>query len=212
LGVWRDAIRLLEPAEVIIPYAQLIEVPSHRVRVRRDVNRLLDVIRVHAWLHQHGRERDEQDRVLATEVDFHKAVELVADSLERSWKSLTPAEEAVLRAIGSLSEAKRKNGFTRSDLQVEGTTHGGSRTVSKLSAKLATSSAIGDLGRRGIGTLCRATPRIRAWASPYACQTAARMTLKGPMSICQRVLRPLVQPTRTKGTNRAVTCKRRIAR
>jgi hypothetical protein len=120
LGVWRDAIRLLEPAEVIIPYAQQIKVPSHRVRVRRDVNRLLDVIRVHAWLHQHGRERDEQGRILATEEDFHKAVELVADSLERSWKSLTPAEEAVFRAIGSLSEAKRKNGFRRNDLEVEG--------------------------------------------------------------------------------------------
>jgi hypothetical protein len=120
LGVWHSAIRLLEPAEVIVPYAELIQVPSHRVRVRRDVNRLLDVIRVHAWLHQHGRERDEQDRILATEADFHKAVELVADSLQRAWKSLTPAEEAVLAAIGSLPKASQKNGFTRSDLEVEG--------------------------------------------------------------------------------------------
>ena len=120
LEMWHDAIWLLKPTEVIVPFAERIEVPSHRVRVRRDVNRLLDVIRVHAWLHQHGRDRDGEGRIIATEDDFHAAVELVADSLQRAWKSLTPAEEAVLRAIGSLAEAKRKNGFRRNDLEVEG--------------------------------------------------------------------------------------------
>jgi hypothetical protein len=120
LGVWHDAIRLLEPGEVVVPYAQRIEIPVHRVRVRRDINRILDVIRVITWLHQHSRERDEQERILATEDDFYAARQLVADSLERAWQSLTPAEEAVMKAIASLSEAKSKNGFRRNDLEVEG--------------------------------------------------------------------------------------------
>ncbi len=120
LGVWHDVVRLLEPAEVIVPYARRIEVPSHRVRVRRDINRLLDVIRVLAWLHQHVRDRDEQGRVLATEDDFRAALELVSDSLRRAWRSLTPTEEAVMDAARALPEARRKNGFHRADLAVEG--------------------------------------------------------------------------------------------
>ena len=214
LGVWHDAIRLLEPAEVIIPYAQRIKVPSNRVRVRRDVNRLLDVIRVFAWLHQHGRKRDEQGRILTTEADFHKAVELVADSLERSWKSLTPAEETVLKAIGSLSEAQRKNGFTRGDMDVEGHDTRRIRTLSKPSAKRATSSAIGDLGPRVIATLCRATPRIRAWASPYARPTRAKTMTEEPTRMCGGILPNLVplKRTKAKGANRAVPRERRIVR
>ena len=58
VGVWHDAIRLLEPARVIVPYARRIRVPSSQVRIRRDVTRLLDVVRVISWLHQHSRTRD----------------------------------------------------------------------------------------------------------------------------------------------------------
>ncbi len=145
LKVWHDAVRLLEPAEVIVPYARRIEVPSHRVRVRRDVNRLLDVIRVHAWLHQHGRERDERGRVLATEDDFRAARELVSDSLERAWESLTPAEEAVMGAIAALPKANQKNGFTRNQLEVAG--HDKRRVQDAL--KALTESGYLESERRG---------------------------------------------------------------
>jgi hypothetical protein len=64
---WHDAIRLLEPAEVIIPYANRLEIPSCPIRIRRDARRLVDVVRVVAWLHQHQRERDEDGRILASE-------------------------------------------------------------------------------------------------------------------------------------------------
>ena len=118
LRLWHDAILLLEPAEVVIPYARRIRMPTQRVRVRRDVNRVVDVIRIHAWLHQHARERDDLGRILATEEDFRAALGLVADSLGRAWGSMTPAEEAVMDAIRSLPEAVRKNGFTRGQLQL----------------------------------------------------------------------------------------------
>jgi DNA primase len=52
LEVWRDAIKLLEPEDVVIPYAKRIVIPSSLVRIRRDARRLLDVVRVIAWLHQ----------------------------------------------------------------------------------------------------------------------------------------------------------------
>ncbi len=116
LEKWHDAIRLLEAAEVIVPYAERIAAPSRLVRMRRDINRLLDVIRVRAWLHQHARERDEQGRILATEEDFRAALDLIGDSLMRAWGSMSPAEEAVMEAVRSLPEAVRRNGFTRGEL------------------------------------------------------------------------------------------------
>ena len=113
---WSDAIRLLEPAEVIIPYAGRVEIPSSPIRIRRDVRRLVDVVRVVAWLHQHQRERDGEGRILASEEDFATALSLVSESLTRAWKTLTPSEEKVLRAIKKLPEQLRRSGFRRRDL------------------------------------------------------------------------------------------------
>ncbi len=88
---WHDAIRLLEPGqEVVIPYAERIEIPSSPIRIRRDARRLVDVVRVIAWLHQHGRERDEGGRIVATEGDFHAALRLVSESLTRAWRAPLP--------------------------------------------------------------------------------------------------------------------------
>jgi hypothetical protein len=117
---WRDAITLLEPAEVIIPYADRLEIPSSPIRIRRDARRLVDVVRVVAWLHQHQREKDDQGRILASEEDFLTALSLVSESLTRAWQTLTPSEETVLRAIKGLSEQLRKSGFRRRDLKVKG--------------------------------------------------------------------------------------------
>lgn len=62
--VWQDAIRLLKESDVIVPYAERIELPTSQVRIRRDVHRLLDVIRVVAWLSQYRRNRDQQGRIV----------------------------------------------------------------------------------------------------------------------------------------------------
>ncbi len=115
---WHDAIRLLEEADVSIPYADRIEIPNSPLRIRRDARRLLDVVRVIAWLYQHQRERDEYGRILATEEDFHEALRLVSESLRRAWQTLTPSEETVLRSIRELPEQPRTKGFKRRDLKV----------------------------------------------------------------------------------------------
>jgi DNA primase len=115
---WHDAIRLLEGADVVIPFADRIEIPNSPLRIRRDARRLIDVVRVIAWLHQHQRERDEQGLILATEADFEEALKLVSESLRRAWQTLTPSEEIVLRSIRELPEEKRTRGFKRRDLKV----------------------------------------------------------------------------------------------
>ena len=146
VGVWHDAIRLLEPARVIVPFAKRIRVPSSQVRIRRDVTRLLDVVRVITWLHQHSRTRDQSGRIIATEEDFRTALALVEEPLKRSWQALSPAEEKVMRAIKALPDEKRQKGFRRRDLAVEGARP---RSVQEALASLITTGYLESDGRGG---------------------------------------------------------------
>jgi DNA primase len=117
---WHDAIRLLEQQDVVITYAKRIRIPRTPLRVRRDANRLMDVIRVVAWLYQHQRARDARGRIVAEESDFHTAMRLVSGSLNQAWQSLTPSESKMLDAIRKLNPHLRDKGFKRRDLNVRG--------------------------------------------------------------------------------------------
>jgi DNA primase len=144
---WHDAIRLLEPGEVVIPYAERIEIPSSPLRIRRDARRLIDVVRVITWLHQHQRERDSAGRILAAEEDFHEALRLVSESLRRAWQTLTPAEEKVLQTIKSLPEIQRtRNGFKRRELKVKEVSD---RRVKEILKSLADTGYLECDGRQG---------------------------------------------------------------
>ena len=144
---WRDAIRLLEPAEVVIPYAERIKIPSSPLRIRRDARRLIDVVRVIAWLHQHQRERNSAGRILATEEDFHEALRLASESLRRAWQTLTPSEERVLEAIRRLPETQRtRNGFKRRELKVKEVSD---RRVKEILKSLTDTGYLDCDGRQG---------------------------------------------------------------
>ena len=143
---WHDAIRLLEPNAVVIPYAERIEIPRSPLRIRRDARRLIDVVRVIAWLHQHQRERDARGRILATEEDFNEAPRLVSESLRRAWQTLTPSEEIVLRTIKELPEQLRSNGFKRRDLDVKGVSD---RRVKEVLKSLTETGYLDCNGRAG---------------------------------------------------------------
>lgn len=60
LLVWQEAISLLEPASVRIPWAEELmkALPSRHLRARRDGPRMLALIRAHTLLEQRQRERD----------------------------------------------------------------------------------------------------------------------------------------------------------
>ncbi len=147
LETWRDGVRLLEPAEVIIPFARRISMPSGQIRIRRDVGRVLDVIRVVCWLHQHQRERDPLGRIVALEEDFHAALRLVEGSLSRAWKSLTPAEEKVMDAINDLGEGLRtRDGFRKRDLRVPGVSE---RRLNEVLQSLTQTGYLDSDGRKG---------------------------------------------------------------
>jgi DNA primase len=146
LEVWRDALRLLEPGEVVIPYAKRIQMPSSVIRIRRDARRLLDVVRVVAWLHQRQRERDGAGHIMATEEDFEIALKLVSESLARAWQTVTPAEQKVFEAIQKLPEEKQTGGFKRRDLKVIGISE---RRVKEVLKSLADTGYLDSDGRSG---------------------------------------------------------------
>ena len=118
-NLWHDAIRLLEPSlESVVPFAERIEVPNKPLRLRRDVPRLLDLIKVIAWVHQHNRLRDDEGRIQATEADFYAAVDIAKASFESAWKTLTPSEEKVYKACTNyVPENLQRHGFKRSHVE-----------------------------------------------------------------------------------------------
>ena len=151
-AAWHDAVRLLEPAEVITPFAERIKVPSAPLRLRRDVPRLLNVIKLIAWAHQHTRERDDAGRIIATEGDFAMAIAMVGDSFARAWKSLTPSEEKVYAACKVLPENLRKHGFKRSHVETVLTRNKEkvpSRTLKNCLLTLASNGYLDSDGRKG---------------------------------------------------------------
>ena len=151
---WRDAIRLLEPATVVLPFAQRIQVPSAPVRLRRDVPRLLNLIRLVAWVHQHNRDWDDQGRIIATEKDFDESITLVGESFARAWKSLSPSEEKIYTASKKLPENLRKHGFKFSHVEKIFSKEGekiGSSTVKNALTSLASSGYLESDGKRGAG-------------------------------------------------------------
>jgi hypothetical protein len=76
-GWWHRLIQSLEPAKVVIPFAQQLapHFPVERVRSRRDFPKLLCLIEASAFLHQHCR-RKESGEVFASAQDYLVAKEL----------------------------------------------------------------------------------------------------------------------------------------
>jgi hypothetical protein len=91
LTQWHALQRWLAKAEhrVTIPYGRQLAqlVPPEAVRLRRDFNSLLALIRAHAMLHQARRERDSDGRIVATLDDYTVVRGLVAECHLRRSRS-----------------------------------------------------------------------------------------------------------------------------
>lgn len=85
-----DAQRLLEPADVIVPFATRLTFPARTTADRRASAKLLGLIQAHALLHQRQRERDRQGRLVATVADYAAIHALLAPQVEREVEGLSP--------------------------------------------------------------------------------------------------------------------------
>jgi hypothetical protein len=96
---------------VVVPYATTLSdlITPDEVRLRRDFTQLLTMIRVHALLHQCGRERDGEGRIVATFDDYAVIRELVEPVFRGSVSSGVTAQvretiAAVKRLVGDGGE------------------------------------------------------------------------------------------------------------
>lgn len=89
-----------------IPYADILAdlVPPDAVRLRRDFKALLSLIRAHAILHQAGRARDGEERIIATLEDYGVVRDLVMGPMsEGVGKSVSATVRETVQAVNELS-------------------------------------------------------------------------------------------------------------
>lgn len=109
LGEWTTLQAWISEQEnlVSIPFALVLAelVPPVAVRLRRDFQTVLNLIKAHAVLHQQTRERDTSGRIVATTSDYGAVRELVADLVADEVGATVPATVVeTVAAVAALAE------------------------------------------------------------------------------------------------------------
>jgi hypothetical protein len=127
LSVWRNAQRLLQPLDVVNPYAEALTFASHRTRTRRDMAKYLTLVNAVALSHQYqkARRRDEYGEYIEVDLDdIELANRLAVTGLGMGLRELSGPTERLLRSVRSWVRLRaEKQGiepalvrFTRRDL------------------------------------------------------------------------------------------------
>jgi DNA primase len=102
--VWQDAQRLLEPLDIIIPFAPKLAYPARTTTDRRNNQKLLTLVAAHALLHQRQRERDAEGRILATREDYAAIHALLSPQVEAELEGLSPRAARLYRILAEKDE------------------------------------------------------------------------------------------------------------
>ncbi len=106
LDLMRNAQRLINPVDIVNPYADRLTFTAERTRTRRDHEKYLTLIDTVALLHQHQRPRRKLDcgteYIEATPADVELANKLAPDLFSRSLDELPPQTRLLLGTIKSL--------------------------------------------------------------------------------------------------------------
>ncbi len=101
-----NAQRLLEPAPVVIPYADKLTFPSAWMRTRRDHARFLNLIEVSAFLYQHQRQRSREGAIVASAADYQTAYALSAEVLKETLTDVRKPLRTAYSRLQSLAEGQ----------------------------------------------------------------------------------------------------------
>jgi hypothetical protein len=102
LDLWRNVQRLLEPLDVVNPYARDLTFASHQTRTRRDQVKYLSLVSVVALCHQHTKpvHQDGHGRFIEVDLDdIELATLLAAHALGRSLDDLPPQTARLWRVL-----------------------------------------------------------------------------------------------------------------
>jgi hypothetical protein len=103
LTLMKNVQRLLEPVDVVNPYADQLTFTAERTRTRRDHEKYLTLIDTIALLHQHQRPRETDEEggrfIRVTVEDIELANRIAPELLSRSLDELPPQTRRVLEAV-----------------------------------------------------------------------------------------------------------------
>lgn len=105
--IWQIADQIIEPLEVVIPYAKILaeRFPTHEERFMRDFDKLLTLIRASALWHQHQRASDEDGHVIASEEDY-KIVYSLRELISQTVSAISQPVKQFIEKIASLAPSK----------------------------------------------------------------------------------------------------------
>ncbi len=160
---WHNALRLLEPVSVAIPYQHLLSFPARWPRTRRDQERFLSLIEVIAFLHQFQRPRrtlpatekhPESSVVMATLADYRLAFKLAQDVLRVTLHELSRHAQDLWSEVRSMTAALCRGRqkptevlFTRRELRVH--THWPDRKLRETLVELVNMEYLTATGSQG---------------------------------------------------------------
>ena len=85
---WKSVQRVIAKSDhsVIVPYASSLQefLPKNNMRIRRDFNKILSLIKAHALLHQFNREKDSEGSIIANIKDYSIVKKIVMKPLSLS--------------------------------------------------------------------------------------------------------------------------------
>jgi hypothetical protein len=111
LSVWRNVQRLLQPVDVVNPYAQELTFSNHRTRTRRDMAKYLTLVNAVALCHQYQkpRHRDQHGEFIEVDLDdIELANRLSTRVLGRNLDDLPTQTAELLRQVVSHASATSK--------------------------------------------------------------------------------------------------------
>jgi len=120
LTLLKNVQRLLEPIDIVNPYADQLTFTAERTRTRRDHEKYLTLIDAIALLHQHRRAKKQTPEgtpyITATLDDIRLANRLAPELLGRSLDELPPQTRNLLNHIKNLVQAECKREETEQHL------------------------------------------------------------------------------------------------
>lgn len=123
IQLWKAAHSLLEPVNVVIPFAQnistFINQKSLPIALRRAFGKVLNVIKTVTCAYQFQRERDEEGRVIATIEDYYMAMQIFEESFKENVGGMSSIASERLEYISkkgpiSVKDLSHHYGVTRS--------------------------------------------------------------------------------------------------
>ncbi|MGH1339694.1 MAG: toprim domain-containing protein [Aureispira sp.] len=113
----QSMIEILEPIEVVNPYAGQVSLPEGVHKVRRLNYLYLVFVQQVAWWHQYQRERDKEGRIIVSKEDLKLACELLFETIVLKVDELDGSLRQFYERLKEYVQESKKSTFTRRELR-----------------------------------------------------------------------------------------------